>query len=62
VNRLGEEMRRRLVYGVVERGVGEDAGQLRLTFRYRVRSWTLVVQLDGTLLSEELRPQNRGDP
>jgi hypothetical protein len=55
-------MRRRLVYGVVERGVGEDAGQLRLTFRYRVRSWTVVVQRDGTLLSEELRPQNRGDP
>jgi Family of unknown function (DUF6522) len=62
VNRLREEMRRGLVYGVVERGVGEDAGRLRLTFRYRVRSWTVIVQRDGTLLSEEPRPQNRGDP
>lgn len=52
VNRLREEMRRRLVYSVVERGMGEDAGRLRLTFRYRERFWTVVIQSDGTLLSE----------
>ena len=28
---------------------GEDAGRLRLTFRYRARSWTVVVEADGTL-------------
>ena len=49
VERLRTEMRRGIVYGVVERGIGEDAGRLRLTFRYRTRGWTVVVQRDGTL-------------
>ena len=49
VDRLRAEMRKGIVYGVVERGVGEDAGRLRLTFRYRARSWTMVVEADGTL-------------
>ena len=49
VDRLRAEMRRGVVYGVVERGVGEDAGRLRLTFRHRARSWTVVVEADGTL-------------
>jgi len=49
VDRLRAEMRRGIVYGVVERGVSEDAGRLRLTFRYRARSWTVVVEADGTL-------------
>jgi hypothetical protein len=49
VDRLQTEMRRGIVYSVVERGMGEDAGRLRLTFRYRTRAWTVVVQRDGTL-------------
>jgi hypothetical protein len=49
VDRLQTEMRRGIIYSAVERGVGEDAGRLRLTFRYRTRSWTVVVQRDGTL-------------
>lgn len=49
VDRLRAEMRRGVVYGAVERGVGEDAGRLRLTFRYRALSWTVVVEADGTL-------------
>src|SRR4051794_10787591 len=49
VDRLRAEMRRGIVFGVVERGIGEDAGRLRLTFRHRARSWTLVVEPDGTL-------------
>jgi hypothetical protein len=49
VDRLRAEMRRGVVYGVAERGVGEDAGRLRLTFRHRARSWTVVVEPDGTL-------------
>ena len=32
------ELKRGIVYGVVERGEGEDAGRVRLTFRYRARS------------------------
>jgi Family of unknown function (DUF6522) len=50
VDRLRTEMRRGIVYGVVERGIGEDAGRLRLTFRYRTRAWTAVIQRDGTLI------------
>lgn len=49
VDRLRAEMRCGIVYGVVERGVGEDAGRLRLTVRYRARSWTVVFEADGTL-------------
>ena len=41
-------MQRGIVYGVVERGEGEDAGRTRLTFRYRARSWSII-------LEEELR-------
>ena len=53
LDRLRAEMRRGIVYGVVERGVGEDAGRLRLTFRHRARSWTVVVEPDGTLHEAE---------
>jgi uncharacterized protein DUF6522 len=49
VDRLRAEMRRGIIYSVVERGMGEDAGRLRLTFRYRARTWTVVVERDGTL-------------
>jgi hypothetical protein len=49
VDRLRAEMRRGIIFSVVERGMGEDAGRLRLTFRYRARAWTVVVQRDGTL-------------
>ena len=49
VDRLRAEMRRGVVYVVAERGIGEDAGRLRLTFRHRARSWTVVVEVDGTL-------------
>ena len=55
VDRLRKEMRRGIGYSAVERGMGEDSGLLRLTFRYRARVWTVVVQLDGTL-SEAPRP------
>jgi predicted ArsR family transcriptional regulator len=46
---LRSEMRRGIVYGVAEQGIGADAGRTRLTFRYRARSWTVVVEPDGTL-------------
>jgi hypothetical protein len=41
------EMKRGIVYGVVERGEGADVGRIRLTFRYRARSWS--VTLDDTV-------------
>ena len=49
VDRLRAEMRKGIVYGMVERGVGEDAGRLRLTVHYRARSWTVVVEADERL-------------
>lgn len=49
---LKDEMREGLVYGVAEAGVAEDAGRTRLTFRYRARSWRVVVLRDGTLLRD----------
>jgi hypothetical protein len=38
------EMKRGIVYGVMERGEGDDAGRLRLTFRYRARSWSVTLE------------------
>jgi Family of unknown function (DUF6522) len=49
VDRLRAEMRRGIIYSVVECGMGEDAGRLRLTFRYRSRALTVVVERDGAL-------------
>jgi hypothetical protein len=37
------EMKRGIVYSVVEHGEGEDAGRVRLTFRCRSRSWTVTL-------------------
>jgi hypothetical protein len=47
---LKGEMRKGIVYSVAEAGVDEDAGRIRLTFRYRTRAWTVVVEPDGTLV------------
>jgi hypothetical protein len=35
---LKGEMRKGIVYSVAETGVDEDAGRIRLTFRYRTRA------------------------
>jgi len=47
---LKAEMRRGCVYSVTEQGIDDDLGRARLTFRYRSRSWTVVVEPDGTLV------------
>ena len=52
---LKAEMRRGYVYSVAERGIDEDAGRTRLTFRYRNRSWTVVVEPDGMLVETPAR-------
>ena len=39
-----QEVKRGIVYGVVERGEGEDASRVRLTFRYRAKSCSLTVE------------------
>jgi hypothetical protein len=38
------EMKRGVVYSVVERGEGEDAGRVRLTVRYRAQSWSITLE------------------
>jgi hypothetical protein len=38
------EVKRGIVYGVVERGEGKDAGCVRLTFRYRAKSWSITLE------------------
>lgn len=38
------ELGRGIVYAVAERGEGEDVGRTRLTFRYRARSWSVIVK------------------
>lgn len=38
------ELKRGIVYGVVERGEGEDAGRMRLSLRYRARCWSLIIE------------------
>jgi hypothetical protein len=38
------EIKRGIVFGVVERGEGDDCGRMRLTFRYRARSWSVTLE------------------
>ena len=46
---LKAEMRKGSIDSVAEAGIEEDAGRARVTFRYRTRAWTVVVDPDGTL-------------
>ncbi len=61
VEALNSEMRRGYVYNVIERGIDEDAGRTRLTFGYRTRSGTVVVEPDRTLV-ETPSPANKASP
>ena len=63
VEALKENMAKGLVTGVTETGEDEDAGRIRLTFRYRARVWRVVIEADGRLFEEplpvvEARPAN----
>ena len=46
-------MRRGIVYSTSERGIGEDEGRLRLTFRYRDRVFRLIVATTAEIVGEE---------
>ena len=66
---LKAEMRKGFVSSVAETGIDEDAGRTRVTFRYRTRAWTVVVDPDGTLcdrlsimLVESLAPAVKAPP
>ncbi len=45
---LKTEMRNGTVSSVAEAGIDDDAGRTRVTFKYRTRTWTAVVDADGT--------------
>ena len=53
VEQFMAEMRRGIVYSLSERGIGEDEGRFRLTFRYRDRQFRIVVTATGEVVSEE---------
>jgi hypothetical protein len=48
-DKFWQEVRRGIVYGVVERGEGEDAGRVRLTLRYRDRAWSTTLEENGSM-------------
>ena len=58
---LMEEMRKGIVFSVAETGINEDAGRTRITFRYRTRAWTVVVDPDGTWI-ECIAPAAKAPP
>jgi len=58
---LKTEMRMGLVYSIAETGADEDEGRTRLTFRYRSRTWVVVVEPDGSLV-ERGAPVRRREP
>ena len=58
---LKAEMRKGIVYSVTERGIDEDVGRTRLTFRYRSREWIVVVDPDGNLI-ESVAPAPKALP
>ena len=44
-------LRAGLVYQTTERGIGEDAGRFRITFRFRSRQCCLIIDQGGQILS-----------
>lgn len=58
---LKAEMRKGIVFSVAETGINEDVGRTRLTFRYRSRAWTVVVDPDGDLV-ESVAPASKALP
>ena len=58
---LKAEMRKGIVSSVAETGLNEDVGRTRLTFIYRSRAWTVVVDPDGNLV-ESIAPAPKALP
>ena len=48
------ELRRGIVYSTTERGIDEDAGRRRLTFRYRSRVFQLIVTTSGEVVGDDI--------
>jgi hypothetical protein len=50
INALLQHLRSGLVYQATERGIGEDEGNLRITFRYRNRQFQTVIDRSGNIV------------
>jgi hypothetical protein len=50
VEQFMAEMQRGIVYSASERGIAEDEGRFRLTFRYRDRVFRLIVTTTGEII------------
>lgn len=53
------QMQRGAITGRVERGIGEDEGKHRLSFRYRDRELAMIVGSSGEIISQELTMPRR---
>jgi hypothetical protein len=47
--RLQSEMRDGRVLSTTEKGIDTDEGRVRLTFRYRSKSWAIQIEPDGRI-------------
>lgn len=45
-----DELRRGMIYQVHERGMGEDSGRTRVTFRHRARHFVVILDALGRAL------------
>ena len=54
IETLKKEMAKGLVTSIVERGIDDDSGRTRLTFRYGARIWRLVIETDGRLVENAM--------
>lgn len=48
------QLRRGAIRGRVERGIGDDEGRYRLSFKYRDRELKMIVGHEGQIISQEL--------
>ena len=49
--RLQSEMRDGRVFSTTEKGIDTDEGRVRLTFRYRAKSWAVLIEPDGRIFA-----------
>ena len=47
------QLRAGLVYQTAERGIGDDDGRMRLTFRYRHREFRVIVDRAGRIIEPQ---------
>ncbi len=61
VEEFRSQMRRGAIVTVCERGVGEDEGRMRVTFRSGILMWRFILEADGSV-HEDPTLARRGPP